>query len=98
MNSGIVVPELQLSACHVYLNFPFVMSWILLEAMGCGCAVVVSDTAPVREVVRQSQNGLLLDFFSLTDLPRRWWGCSTILSVLLALERPHVRASNAPMN
>jgi glycosyltransferase involved in cell wall biosynthesis len=55
---------LQLSSVHVYWTYPFVLSWSLLEAMSAACAVVASDTAPVREAVQHGVNGRLVDFFN----------------------------------
>ncbi len=54
---------LQLSTVHVYLTYPFVLSWSLLEAMSVGCAIVASDTAPVREAIRHDETGRMVDFF-----------------------------------
>ena len=59
---------LQVSAVHVYLTYPFVLSWSLLEAMSAGCAVVASDTGPVTEVVMHDITGMLVDFFDAPGL------------------------------
>lgn len=59
---------LQLSSVHVYLSYPFVLGRSLLEAMSVGCAIVGSDTAPVREVLQHGHNGWLVHFFDTTAL------------------------------
>jgi glycosyltransferase involved in cell wall biosynthesis len=64
---------------HVYLTVPFVLSWSLLDAMASGCVVVASDTEPVREVVRNGENGILRGFFDHEGIAE---------AVLCALARP----------
>lgn len=53
---------LQVSRVHVYMTFPFVLSWSMVEAMAMGCVLVASDTAPVREAIQHQVNGLLTPF------------------------------------
>ena len=59
---------LQLSTVHVYLTYPFVLSWSLLESMSVGGVIVASDTAPLHEVIQHDQNGRLVDFFDTAAL------------------------------
>lgn len=80
---GRFVSLLQLSSVHAYLTYPFVLSWSLLEAMSAGCAIVASDTAPVREAIVDGDTGVLVDFFD---------GGALVREVCALLEDPARRA------
>lgn len=62
---------LQASSVHVYLTAPFVLSWSMMEAMSAGCLLIASDTAPVRELIEDGRNGLLVDFFDTDAIAAR---------------------------
>ncbi len=76
------VKALQISSTHVYLSYPFVLSWSMLEAMACGALVIGADTAPVREIIEDSRNGYLADFFSPQSLAQR------VMSILQESNEP----------
>jgi glycosyltransferase involved in cell wall biosynthesis len=61
----------QASSVHVHLCRPFLLSWSLLEAIACGCAIVASNTPPVLEVFDDVQNGALVDFFDVGAIVSR---------------------------
>ncbi|WP_395008283.1 glycosyltransferase family 4 protein, partial [Undibacterium sp.] len=59
---------LQASSLHVYLTYPFVLSWSLLEAMSTECAILASDTSPLHEAITDGVTGCLVDFFDVDAL------------------------------
>ena len=81
---------LRASTVHVYLTYPYILSWSMIEALSCGCTVVASQTPPVQEVIEHEVNGLLVDFFSpaaLADEIERALGDAALRSRLGAAAR-----------
>jgi glycosyltransferase involved in cell wall biosynthesis len=68
---GQYLKVIQASDVHIYLTRPFVLSWSMIETLSTGCLVIGSDTPPVREVIRDGDNGLLVDFFSPKQIADR---------------------------
>lgn len=60
---------LKISACHVYLTYPFVLSWSFLEAAALGIPTVASDVAPVQEFSHLN-NLRFVDFHDTSALSR----------------------------
>lgn len=73
---------LQISTVHVYLTYPFVLSWSLLEAMSVGCAIVASNTQPLHEAIEHNKTGILVDFFDYEKIANE---------VITLLDNPELR-------
>ena len=53
---------LAIARLRVYLTYPTVVSWSMLEGMAAGVPLLASDVAPVREFVTDGYNGRLFPF------------------------------------
>ncbi|MEJ1158577.1 glycosyltransferase [Prosthecomicrobium sp. N25] len=82
-----MLAAVDLGAAHVYFTYPFVASWSLFEAMALEALVIGSDTAPVRELVENGRNGILLDFFDVDGLSRAMMDACRHPEVYLPLRR-----------
>jgi glycosyltransferase involved in cell wall biosynthesis len=66
-----LIALLQASWVHVYLSYPFILGWSLLEAMACGCCVVGSEGMPVEEIIQPGLNGLLVPMGNVESLAQQ---------------------------
>ena len=65
---GQLAKLLSVGDLHLYFTVPFVLSWSLFNALACGGTVVASDTAPVRDLIRHEETGLLAGFYDVEGL------------------------------
>jgi glycosyltransferase involved in cell wall biosynthesis len=59
---------LTVSRAHVYLTYPFSLSYSPVEAMSCAVPLVLSDAEATREVAEHGKHALFVDFHSPEDI------------------------------
>lgn len=64
-----------LSDLHIYLTVPWIPSWSMVQAMACGCTMLVSDTPPMTEFVEHMTNGVRVPFYDHNKIAE----CATYL-------------------
>ena len=73
---------LQASDLHVYLTVPFVLSWSMMESMSAGCAILASNTDPVREMVGDGVHGAMVNMKDPVGVAQQ---------AIYLLDRPEIR-------
>jgi len=66
----VFIKLMQVTRCHLYLTYPFVLSWSCVEALSAGALVVGSRTPPVEEFIQDKKTGLLVDFFDYQQIAK----------------------------
>jgi len=69
---------LQVSSAHVYLTYPFVLSWSAVEAQACGATLVASNTGPLLDAAPASDGRYLFDFFDKDDFLEKLYAVLTL--------------------
>lgn len=59
-----LISVFQRTNAHVYLTYPFVLSWSLREAIATGCPLIVSDTAPLQEYLKNGETAHFVSFLN----------------------------------
>lgn len=59
---------LQVSRAHIYLTYPFILSWSVIEAAACGATIVASDTVPLIELGAVIEKRHKFNFFDKEQL------------------------------
>ena len=66
---------LQVSAAHVHLTYPFVLSWSMVEAMASECLIVGSATATVQELLSDGIDARITSIFDMREIRESTIAC-----------------------